>query len=72
MSLRTLIQAKIDTAKQAVDTTSAMLDSLKAEQANQTAAMDDAIKNFGDWMDYEPQAVKDKADALIAEASKYS
>ena len=70
--MRTLIQAKIDAAKSKADEAETALNAANADVASANAAMATAHDVFGDWMDYEPQAIKDKADALIAEAGKYA
>ena len=64
MSLRSLIQVKVDGAKAAAA-------AADADLAVAQALMDDAVKNFGEWVDYEPEAVKAKVDALLAESAKY-
>jgi hypothetical protein len=57
MSLRTTIQAKLDAAK--------------AEVTALETALSTAETTFGDWVDYEVEATKTKAEALVAEIAKY-
>ena len=70
-TLRSAIQSELDAAVAEVSGLQLNLSVANSKVDQLNANLNAAEATFADWLDLEVQAVKDKADALIAELAKY-